>query len=227
MIVLGSHPSRLQEKRVDLGITTGQPVLFNRWATDMIAHSFVQLIGTDDVDSATTEIITASSHNAEVGDLIHFLDGVNAGVFATVTAKTTNTATLGVTLSEAPTAGDSFEILRYRPCLIGSDGSIQVAVTTSPVNQVSEVTSEEIVEVTDVNTVLLVANANRIGGWVRNISAIDIYVSFSDQARIDKPTKLVPGANLSFAGDQFIYTGKVCAINSSGSTPRQVEVVEL
>lgn len=227
MLVLGSHSSKLREKRLSDGINTGQPTLFNRWAADVIAHAFVELVGSDLVDDATTEVITAAAHNALVGDLVHFTDGVNSGIFATVVAKTTNTFTLGITLDEAPTASDGFEILRYRPCLIGSDGSIQVAVTTSPVPKVSDLTTETIVPVTDVSTTLLNANADRIGGWVKNISAIDIYVSFSDVATTSKPTKLIPGASLSFAGPQYIYTGKVTAINSSGSTPRNMEVVEL
>ena len=125
-----SHPSKLRENRVASGVNTGQPILDNRWALDVIAHSTVKQVATDTVDSATTSVITAASHSARVGDLVLFTSGTFSGVWFTVVAVTTNTITLNSNTSEstAPAASDGFTIYRHHPIILDADGYLQVKV---------------------------------------------------------------------------------------------------
>lgn len=128
MTVINSHPSSKKEVRVSDGVSTGQPVLDNRWALDVIAHSTVKQVATDTVDSATTEVITAASHSARVGDLILFTGGSQSGRWFVVTSVTTNTITLNSDMSAAPAASDGFTIYRYHPIILDADGYLQVKV---------------------------------------------------------------------------------------------------
>lgn len=228
MTTISSHPSKLREKRVQDGVNSGQPVLYNRWALDMIAHAFVELVESDEVDSATTTFITAVANVARVGDLIQFVDGDNVGIFVTVASKPDEDKLFfGQDLVTAPQIGAAFNILRYRPSVISTQGGIQVSVVSNTAQQISAVQTEDIIPVTNGNTPLVGANPARIGGWVRNIDEVDIYVSFSNLATVGKPTKLRPGGSLSLGGDQYIYTGPVSAIHDDGANVRNVEVVEL
>lgn len=227
MTVINSHPSSLRETRLNDCLNTGQPVLFSRWALDMIAHAFVQLIGSDTVDSSTTSVLTVNGHTMLVGDLIFFTDSALAGVFATVVAKTANTVTLGIDLASAPAADTPFEFYRYRPSVLDADGNMQVSIAANPTQKVSAVNFQGTVEVLDTNTTLLNPYTSRVGGWVKNIDSVDIWVSFSDEAVVGSPTLLSPGSNLPLGGANFIYTGKVSAIHDSGAGARLVEVVEL
>lgn len=128
MSVISSHPSSKKEVRVSDGVNTGQPILDNRWALDVIAHSTVKQVATDTVDSATTEIITAAGHAARVGDLINFTGGSQSGRWFVVTAVATNTITLNSDMSAAPAASDGFTIYRYHPIVLDADGYLQVKV---------------------------------------------------------------------------------------------------
>lgn len=125
---LNSHPSKLREKRVQDGVNTGQPVLDNRWALDVITHLAVKQVATDTVDSATTEVITAAAHAARVGDLVLFTGGTQSGRWFTVVAVATNTITLNSDMSAAPAASDGFTIYRHHPIILDADGYLQVKV---------------------------------------------------------------------------------------------------
>lgn len=76
------------------------------------------------------------------------------------------------------------------------------------------------------STIAVAANPDRKGGWVRNLSDVDFYVSFSGTAVMTKPTLLNPGATLSFSGNGWLYVGAVSVIH--GSTGAKIlEVVEM
>lgn len=92
--------------------------------------------------------------------------------------------------------------------------------------EVDAATIQDLVSVTTSNTSVLAANGSRVGGWLRNISDIDIFVSLSATAAIDKPSKLTPGASFPLSGDGWVWTGAVAAIHN-GSGSKSLEVVEL
>jgi len=123
-----SHPSKLRESRVSEGSTTGQPVLDNRWALDVISHMAVKLVAADAVDSATVDTVTAAAHSARVGDLINFTSGTQSERWFTVTATTTNTITLNSDMSAAPAASVTFNIYRHFPIILDANGYLQVKV---------------------------------------------------------------------------------------------------
>lgn len=91
---------------------------------------------------------------------------------------------------------------------------------------VSSATTQAIVSVTTSNTSILSSNSSRVGGWVKNISDEDIYISFSGTAATNKPTKIRPDASLTLSGDGWVYQGAVAAIHA-GTGSKSVEVVEL
>ena len=91
---------------------------------------------------------------------------------------------------------------------------------------VSSATTQAIISVTTSNTSILSSNSSRVGGWVKNISDEDIYISFSGTAATNKPTKIRPDASLTLSGDGWVYQGAVAAIHA-GTGSKSVEVVEL
>jgi len=76
-----------------------------------------------------------------------------------------------------------------------------------------------------VSAVVLAANADRKGGWVKNTGTLAVWVSLSGTASIALPTRLDPGATLELASGAYRYTGAVSAI-TAGDTG-SLEVVEL
>ena len=91
---------------------------------------------------------------------------------------------------------------------------------------VSSATTQAIISVTPSNTSVLSSNSSRVGGWIKNISDVDIYVSFSGTAATNKPTKVRPDASLTLSGDGWVYQGAVTAIHGDTGS-KSVEVVEL
>jgi hypothetical protein len=129
MTTILSHPSKLRENRVADGQNTGQPVLDNRWAMDVISHLAVKLVTTDAVEAnSTTSVIVATSHSARVGDLILFTSGNLSGRWFTVVSTSTNAITVNADMSEAPAASDGFSIYRHHPIILDSNGYLQVKV---------------------------------------------------------------------------------------------------
>lgn len=216
-----SHPSKLRENRVADSVITGRPVLDDRHALDSVMHGFIQLVNSYAVVSATTSIITVSSHAARVGDIMQFTNGNLIGRFATIVAVTETTITVASDLSEAPANGNGFKVYRYAFPILDSSGN-QIK-TNAPVS----VTSETIVSVATTSTAVLSANTNRKGGRLTNIDAsISIYVSFSSTATTSKPTKLTPGSSIYLSGDGWVYQGAVSAIHADTGT-KSLEVLEL
>ena len=219
MHTLSSHPSKLREIRVSDGVNTGQPILDNRWALDVVAHLGVQFVVDDNVDSSTTSVITAASHVAKVGDLIVFSSGTEAGKWFTIAATTANTLTVNSDFSVAPVNGDGFSVYRHRPLVLDSNGALILGVAAPAI------TNEFIVAVATTNTAVLGADNQRKGGWVRNIDAtIDIYVSMSSTAATNKPTKLRPNEYLYLSGYHHIHRGAIAAIHADSGT-KNLEVV--
>lgn len=109
-------------------------------------------------------------------------------------------------------------VLQYL-CQILAQGVSRVLAST--------VQTEAVIDVNDASTVVLATNLDRKGGWVKNISDTDIYVSFSTSADTTKPTLLEPGNSLvlGLAGG-VTYQGPVSAIHAAAGLQKQLEVVE-
>lgn len=200
---------------------TGQPVLYNRFGLDMLAYLFVQLVVADAVDSATDTIITAASHSAREGDVIRFTSGTYNGYTVSVFAVTTNTITLGQTLPAAPTAADTFDILRFRFPTLDSGGSI----TTSNGGS-SSLTTEAQATIADTSTAVLAANSTRTTGTIRNIGGDDVYISLSGTATRVKPTLVKVGDEFELVRGGKVWQGAVSAITATAGATALLEVLE-
>lgn len=99
------------------------------------------------------------------------------------------------------------------------------SITADTNTPVSTVTTEANVTITGASTPILAANANRVGGYIKNIGNANVYVSFSATAATSKPTLCGPGAAVTLSGSGWVYTGDVAGITAGSSV--DVEVVEL
>ena len=114
---------------------TVNPVREQQNAIDVLAHIFHQLIGSDAAESgSTTTVIVATSHAAIVGDAISWTSGALATKEYRVKAVDANGITVTETMSVAPTAADTFKILRAKIPTSSATGQIDVGVTFSQDN---------------------------------------------------------------------------------------------
>ncbi len=109
---------------------TVNPVRESQVGLDVIAHAFTQLIGADAAEAAsTTRIITATAHAALVGDIISWTSGTLNTREYRVSAADTNTITVSVPMYVAPTAADTFNILRQKAAVVTAAGGISTAIS--------------------------------------------------------------------------------------------------
>jgi hypothetical protein len=102
-------------------------------------------------------------------------------------------------------------------------GSGIVVTTTLPTAATS---NSGIVLVNNTATAVLGSNPARKGGWVKNISDVNIWVALGSTAAITDPTLLTPGSSIVFGvGGVVLFTGTVSAIHNDSGT-KSLEVVE-
>lgn len=144
------YPSGSKLDRVNQNFTTIERVRQDQYGMSVLAHQYVELIGTDAVESATTSVITATAHAALKGDIIRFTSGTHSGREVKVDSVAANTITLAEDLASAPAALVSFQILRHRYPLVDSNGAAQVvgsftANTNFQLDGVDQVVTEDTV----------------------------------------------------------------------------------
>lgn len=129
-MTIKGYPDR--KKRADgaPNFATVAPVREQQFGLDVTAHVFAQVIATDaaEADSTTTSIV-ATSHVAQVGDVISFTSGnldKNEYRVASVSANAIGTVE---EMSEAPAAADTFKILRQKVPVLNSDGEQTIAAS--------------------------------------------------------------------------------------------------
>lgn len=131
MSIIKGNPS--QEHRADSNqrAVTVQPVKNGGYALDTTAQSTAAIVASDLAEAgSTTQIINATAHVAEAGDIIRFTSG--ATIFpreVNVESVTTNTIILAKPLPTAPATSDPFDIMRYF--------NETVSLTGSPFSQVA------------------------------------------------------------------------------------------
>ncbi len=106
---------------------TVEPVRQLQNALSVLAHEFVREVGTDAVEAnSTTTVINATSHAAQVGDVIRITSGSLIGQEIKVYAVATNSITLAEELASAPALGVTFQILRHKYPVVEATGEIKV-----------------------------------------------------------------------------------------------------
>lgn len=139
MIIKG-YPS--QEKRDDAvqHVVTVQPVNNGGHGVETVARTSAAVVASDLVEaSSTSQIINATAHSAEPGDIIRFTTG--GTLFPreiAVDSVTTNTIILAKPAPSAPTTGDGFDIMRYFNATVALTGDpfSQVAFLRDAANQI-------------------------------------------------------------------------------------------
>lgn len=130
------YPSKERDLRLGESdvYVTAEPIRQKQHGLSVLAHTFVQSIGSDAVEAnSTTRIINATAHAAKVGDIINFTSGALDGQEVKVQAVTANTITLSETLASAPVVAVTFEILRHKYPVVDASGSLSVSSSSGPI----------------------------------------------------------------------------------------------
>lgn len=135
---IGGFKDRLIESVSKVEPVTEQYLGKHRTGLDVFAQCVYFQKATDAVEAgSTTNSIVATVHVAAVGDIIRFTSGVNAEDFCFVQSVTTNLITLSQRLTTAPSAADTFEILRPTVFRVDSSGNLLVSATLSGTSNVN------------------------------------------------------------------------------------------
>jgi len=188
------YSSTLKEDRLTAQHTTVSPTGPQKYALDVRDVSTVFVAGSDAAEAgSTTSTITATAHSLLVGDRIRFTSGalVDTGEYD-VTAVTTDTITLGQTLSVAPGAGDAFAILRPVSLTLSSGGGFS-SVNTFVLDGSNQVVTED--TVTPANNAPLPVKLTGVTGDV-NITAGDLNVQSSHVGANFDSIRVGDGTNL-------------------------------
>ncbi len=109
---------------------TLNPIRESQYGLDVIAHSFTQLIGSDAAEAAsTTRVIVATAHAALVGDVISWTSGTLNTREYRVSAVATNSITVSAPMYAAPSAADTFDILRQKAAVLTAGGGLSTAIS--------------------------------------------------------------------------------------------------
>lgn len=126
---------------------TVEPVRAQQNALSVNAHAWVRLVASDAVEAnSTTQVINATAHVAQKGDVIRLTSGALSGTEVKVHEVAANTITLVEQLASAPVAAVTFDILRHKYPLVAADGSISVSTTPGPLQFVYNSTDTEVEE---------------------------------------------------------------------------------
>lgn len=126
-------------------VVTGETLNGNKVALHLLDKSVVSSVGTDAIDSISSNVITAASHAALKGDVIRMTSGAAVRQEYRVFEVATNTITLEQDeLSPAPVATDTFQILRPTSLTVGTNGT--VTVSSGPVEFVLDSTDTQVEE---------------------------------------------------------------------------------
>jgi hypothetical protein len=203
--------------RLKAEFTTVEPVRDNQSALSTISHQFMREIGTDAVEAgSTTYVINATSHSARRGDVINFTSGTLDGYEVRVSEVATNTITLAEELPSAPSAADTFQILRHKSPVIDDNGIMSAKELTSSTATLSNVSSSAS------SVTILAANTSRLGATVFNDSTEVLYLKFGSTASSSSFTvKMLAGAYYEMP-TPHVYVGVISGIWASANGSARV-----
>lgn len=125
----------------DVKYATVEPVFLQKDALSVKTYQFARLVGSDAVEAGTTtDIIVATAHAAQVGDVISFTSGTLSGQEFSVASTSVNAIVLSEKTSVAASAADTFDILRHKVPIVSAAGGMNVVITdgTDSLNVVAE-----------------------------------------------------------------------------------------
>lgn len=205
------YSDREKHERLSAEFVTVSPIAPSKIALDVRDTGTVSVLASDAVEaSSTTSVINATAHAALVGDKIRFTSGSLSRLEFDVWSVTANTITLGQTASVAPSAGNTFDILRSTALTVSSAGTI--STSSAPIQFVLDGADQEVTEdtVTPANNRPLPVKLVSFTGDI-NVTADDLNVSIS---HINDSVKIGDGTDL-------------LAINADGSLNATVSATNL
>jgi len=193
------YSSQTKLDRLTAEFTTNEPVRREQNGSSVVAHQYVYIVGTDAVEAGSTvEEVVATAHAAKKGDVIRFTSGALDGTEVKVWETSTNAIIFAEDLESAPAAAVTFQILRHKYPVVGSDGKTVVTATQGPVIFTLNGVDQEVTEdtVTPANNAPLPVKLTSVTGDI-NITAGDLNVNMSafgatyDSCRIGDGTNLL------------------------------------
>lgn len=127
--------SQEKDEELEPQFSTVQPVGPKTYGLDVNAHAFYEEIATDAAEAGcTTTNIVATSHSAQIGDIIRMTSGSLSGQEAVVVERSdqaldANNIPLGEAFSSAPSNTDTFTIYRNRKPVVSAAGGLAVSLS--------------------------------------------------------------------------------------------------
>lgn len=131
------YSSQEKEDRLSAQFSTVEPVREQQFGLSVVSHEFVYEYGTGTIDAGSTSSILVSTDISPLkGDVINFTSGPLLGLEAKVWEVDGTSIVLSETMSVAPDAGDTFQVLRHKYPLVNPDGTLPVAIIEQAVQNV-------------------------------------------------------------------------------------------
>jgi len=109
--------------------STVEPVRQKQYGLSVLAHQYVNNVGSDIVEAgSTTTVINATGHAVKKGDVISFSSGNLNGQEVKVYSVEANRITVAEVLPEAPATSDTFDILRHKYPRVNSVGVPSISI---------------------------------------------------------------------------------------------------
>lgn len=146
--VLGSIEGFSSDQTQDKAqFTTIQDVGSDMFALDVVQRPCFQVSTAHAVVSATKRILTHDAIAAKKGDMIRFLTGALTGmVFPVLTVVDTTNSILANIFDTLPSAGDTFELLRFTITRTNALGESLVSVSPTPLLFTRDGADQEVTE---------------------------------------------------------------------------------
>jgi hypothetical protein len=127
-VTIKGYPDQAKTADGATHFATVGPVREQQYALDVIAHVYHYSVGTDAAEAGSTaRVIVATSHAARKGDVIRYTSGTLDNREYRVAATATNSITLAEAAAAAPSAADTFQILRPKAAVVNDDGTLAVS----------------------------------------------------------------------------------------------------
>ena len=227
-------PTQTKDIRVGAQFATVEPVDQSKYGLSVNATVYHVSVGTDLVEANTDPNnnkyrIKATAHAVLKGDLIRFTSGVLSGREIKVHDADTDHFDIVEAVSVAPSAGDSFQILRTKAPVINADGTLFPAYGITKF--ILDGSEQQVVEDTLVpsNNAPLPVKLTSATGPI-NITAGDLNVQLSHSGVNPDSTRIGDGTNLlgiTVSGEALVKLNSLPTISHTANSIRIGDGTEL
>jgi len=124
------YSSQEKEDRLSAQFSTVEPIKEHQFGLSVANYSTVQEWATGTVDAgSTSSVLVITDCTPAKGDIIYFTGGSLYGTEVRVWKVDGTSFSLAETLSVAPSAGDSIQVLRYKSPVVNGAGELIVALS--------------------------------------------------------------------------------------------------